>query len=217
MGEDDQTRGRSADILGDIFLDNDTVHGAIVCHGRYVRSSLLSTLLELRIQRTQPMEMLRYAIHDSPIGKLRIVCDTRAVRAIRFEDGNTRHTLPKQCVRGGPLCDRVVAELEEYFAGQRRSFDLPLAPKGTSFQQQVWRALLKIPYGETTTYGELARRIKRPNASRAVGAANGSNPISIVIPCHRVLGSNAALTGYGGGLEAKQRLLALEGGAIATR
>jgi methylated-DNA-[protein]-cysteine S-methyltransferase len=93
-----------------------------------------------------------------------------------------------------------------------RTFDFPLAPQGTPFQQQVWRALCDIPYGETTSYGELARRIGNPNAVRAVGLANGSNPIAIIIPCHRVIGSNGSLTGYGGGLPIKKALLALERG-----
>jgi methylated-DNA-[protein]-cysteine S-methyltransferase len=108
--------------------------------------------------------------------------------------------------------DDVVTQLQEYFAGTRRQFDLPLAPEGTPFQQRVWRALLEIPYGETISYGELAGQIGQRNASRAVGLANGSNPLSIVIPCHRVIGANGKLTGYGGGLPNKERLLALERG-----
>lgn len=106
----------------------------------------------------------------------------------------------------------VARQLDEYFAGARRTFDLRLAPVGTSFQTEVWQALLDIRYGETISYGELARRIGKPAASRAVGLANGSNPISIVIPCHRVIGSNGSLTGYGGGLPIKQHLLGLERG-----
>jgi methylated-DNA-[protein]-cysteine S-methyltransferase len=103
-----------------------------------------------------------------------------------------------------------VRQLRAYFAGELKDFDLPLAPKGTEFQQNVWAELCKIPYGETISYGELARRIGNPNASRAVGLANGSNPIPVVIPCHRVIGANGKLTGYGGGLPIKERLLALE-------
>ncbi len=101
-------------------------------------------------------------------------------------------------------------QLRVYFAGELKEFDLPLAPDGTPFQQKVWRELCKIPYGETISYGELARRIDNPNASRAVGLANGSNPIPIIIPCHRVIGSNGKLTGYGGGLPIKEKLIALE-------
>jgi methylated-DNA-[protein]-cysteine S-methyltransferase len=103
-----------------------------------------------------------------------------------------------------------VRQLRAYFAGQLDNFDLALSPQGTPFQQRVWSELCKIPYGETISYGELARRIGNPNASRAVGLANGSNPIPIVIPCHRVIGSNGKLTGYGGGLPIKEKLLALE-------
>lgn len=102
---------------------------------------------------------------------------------------------------------RAAAQLTEYFAGQRRDFDLPLAPHGTEFQREVWRALALIPFGVTTSYGELARTVGRPAASRAVGAANGRNPISIILPCHRVIGAGGALTGYGGGLPMKRWLL----------
>jgi methylated-DNA-[protein]-cysteine S-methyltransferase len=106
----------------------------------------------------------------------------------------------------------VIAQLEAYFAGELRRFDLPLAPEGTPFQREVWSALTAIPYGETVSYGELARRLGRPAASRAVGAANGQNPIPIVIPCHRVIGADGSLTGFGGGLAIKRRLLDLEAG-----
>jgi methylated-DNA-[protein]-cysteine S-methyltransferase len=102
------------------------------------------------------------------------------------------------------------AQLDAYFAGELERFELPLAPRGTEFQRGVWEALLEIPYGSTTTYSELARAIGRPSACRAVGAANGRNPLAVIVPCHRVLGSAGALTGYGGGLERKRRLLSLE-------
>jgi methylated-DNA-[protein]-cysteine S-methyltransferase len=108
----------------------------------------------------------------------------------------------------------VRAQLDDYFAGRRRDFDLPLAPAGTPFQRRVWQALLEIPYGQTESYGSLATRLGQPGASRAVGLANGQNRISIVIPCHRVIGSSGALTGYGGGLERKRWLLALEAGVV---
>jgi methylated-DNA-[protein]-cysteine S-methyltransferase len=104
----------------------------------------------------------------------------------------------------------AVKQLREYFAGRRAEFDLPLAPEGTEFQRTVWRNLQDIPYGETISYGELAKRVGNPKASRAVGAANGQNPIPIVIPCHRVIGANGKLTGFGGGLPTKEALLALE-------
>lgn len=107
--------------------------------------------------------------------------------------------------------EAVATELREYFSGKRKTFTIELAPQGTPFQMSVWEELLKIPYGNTTTYSELARRIDKPHAVRAVGAANGANPIPIIIPCHRVIGANGTLTGYGGGIERKQWLLALEG------
>jgi methylated-DNA-[protein]-cysteine S-methyltransferase len=107
---------------------------------------------------------------------------------------------------------RTQAQLAEYFAGERRAFDLPLAPQGSGFQVEVWRALLRIPYGETCSYGDIARVVGRPAASRAVGAANGRNPIPIIVPCHRVIGSNGSLTGYGGGLPVKRWLLDHERG-----
>jgi methylated-DNA-[protein]-cysteine S-methyltransferase len=110
---------------------------------------------------------------------------------------------------------RAATQLAEYFAGARRVFDVPLAPRGTDFQQGVWRELARIPYGETRSYGELARVLGRPSASRAVGAANGKNPISILVPCHRVIAGSGALTGYAGGLDAKRWLLAHEARARA--
>jgi methylated-DNA-[protein]-cysteine S-methyltransferase len=105
----------------------------------------------------------------------------------------------------------VAKQLAEYFSGKRTAFELDLAPRGTEFQLAVWNALLAIPYGDTISYAELARRIGKPSAVRAVGAANGANPIPVIIPCHRVIGSNGTLTGYGGGIERKQWLLTLEG------
>lgn len=139
----------------------------------------------------------------TPIGPLTLQADEVAVTAIRFGAGGAQDA--------SPLLDAAEAQLREYFAGARRTFDLPLAPHGTAFQQRVWAALRAIPYGETRTYGELAAAIGSPNASRAVGMANHRNPIPIIIPCHRVIGANGTLTGYAGGLEVKQKLLALEG------
>ncbi len=108
---------------------------------------------------------------------------------------------------GGHYSEVVARQIEEFFAGERHTFDFPLAPKGTEFQKRVWAELLRIPFGETISYGELARRVGNPAASRAVGSANGKNPISLIVPCHRVIGSNGKLTGYGGGLELKEKLL----------
>lgn len=109
----------------------------------------------------------------------------------------------------------VIKQLDEYFDGKRQDFDLPLRPAGTEFQRQVWQALQQIPFGETWSYGELAKHVGTPNAYRAVGAANGINPIPVIIPCHRVIGSNGKLTGFGGGLEAKAFLLNLESPQLA--
>ncbi len=113
-----------------------------------------------------------------------------------------------------PVLRAAAAQVREYFAGERRAFDLALAPEGTAFQRAVWEQLRLIPYGTTISYGELARRVGSPKASRAVGLANGRNPISIVVPCHRVIGANGALTGFGGGMDAKRTLLDLESGAL---
>jgi methylated-DNA-[protein]-cysteine S-methyltransferase len=115
------------------------------------------------------------------------------------------------------LLDRAARQLDEYFTRRRASFDLPLAPRGTALQREVWAALAEIPIGETRTYADLARRVGRPSAARAVGAANGKNPLSIVIPCHRVIGASGALTGYAGGLDAKRWLLEHERGALPAR
>ena len=140
---------------------------------------------------------------DSPIGPLSIETDESGrLTAIHFGSGD-----------GVPANgrSRVVTQLREYFAGTRRTFELDLALRGTPFQVAVWEELCRIPYGDTITYAELARRIGKPSAVRAVGAANGANPIPVIVPCHRVIGSNGTLTGYGGGIERKQFLLALEG------
>jgi methylated-DNA-[protein]-cysteine S-methyltransferase len=149
---------------------------------------------------------LIYTYVDTPIGSILIVGDETAIVEIHFagaepESDWTRH----------PAALREAAnQLRAYFAGERQTFDLPLAPRGTEFQQSVWSALQKIPYGETTTYSTIAERIGRPAAVRAVGAANGANPIPIVIPCHRVIGASGSLTGFGGGLDVKRQLLAME-------
>jgi methylated-DNA-[protein]-cysteine S-methyltransferase len=143
---------------------------------------------------------------DSPVGPLTIVADEqgRLVELSFHErlDAPARHVTAERA---------VAAQLAEYFCGKRRSFDVELAPRGTEFQRAVWSELCRIPFGDTISYAELARRIGKPAAVRAVGAANGANPIAVIVPCHRVIGSNGSLTGYGGGIERKQWLLALEG------
>jgi methylated-DNA-[protein]-cysteine S-methyltransferase len=151
-----------------------------------------------------------YTEIDSPLGPLLLAADAAGLRQILFVNG--RHPArPESSWREdrAPLSE-TIHQLQAYFAGELETFDLQLAPEGTPFQLEVWRRLCDIPYGETVSYGELAGRIGNPKASRAVGLANGSNPIPIVIPCHRVIGSNGKLTGYGGGLPIKEKLLALE-------
>jgi methylated-DNA-[protein]-cysteine S-methyltransferase len=154
---------------------------------------------------------MNYSYLESPIGTLLIVGDDEAVRRIEFpKNGKAREPESGWVESGrGPVAE-TIRQVREYFAGRRSEFDLPLAPEGTEFQRTVWRRLQEIPYGETISYGELAKRVGNAKASRAVGAANGQNPIPIVIPCHRVIGSNGKLTGFGGGLPTKEALLALE-------
>ena len=157
---------------------------------------------------TAPASKASYTYVDSPIGQLLLVADDRGLREINFPKGE-RAPDPVWEKNANALRE-AIRQLRDYFAGKREDFDLALAPQGTPFQQKVWKELCRIPYGETISYGELAQRIKNPNASRAVGLANGANPIPIIIPCHRVIGSNGKLTGYGGGLPIKEKLLALE-------
>ena len=147
---------------------------------------------------------------DSPLGPLTLLADDDALVGV-FMSG---HPTPEAELRSTKVLERTATQLGEYFAGTREEFDLPLAPQGTGFQQTVWRALGTIPFGTTRSYAEIAKRIRRPKAMRAVGAANGQNPISIIIPCHRVIGANGALVGYGGGLERKQWLLRHEGAQL---
>jgi methylated-DNA-[protein]-cysteine S-methyltransferase len=151
-----------------------------------------------------------YSYCESPIGKLLLVGSERGLAQIWFEGQTHKAALGDNCHEDSSELRDAVRQLRAYFAGELETFDVHLAPEGTPFQQKVWNELLKIPYGETISYGELARRIGNPNASRAVGLANGTNPIPIIIPCHRVIGSNGKLTGYGGGLPIKEKLLALE-------
>ena len=147
---------------------------------------------------------------DTPIGRLLLVADESGLRQVSFAAGRTPPVVAPDWRNGGEPLDEPSRQLEAYFAGERKQFDLLLNPEGTPFQLHVWNTLLEIPFGETISYGELARRLGNPKASRAVGLANGTNPIPIIIPCHRVIGSNGRLTGYGGGLETKRRLLEFE-------
>jgi len=151
---------------------------------------------------------------DTPIGPLLLVGGADGLREIRFHASETDADSagsPSTNGGGAEVVAETARQLRAYFAGTLREFDLALAPAGTEFQLAVWQALRDIPYGRTESYGELARRIGRPTAVRAVGAANGANPLPIVVPCHRVIGGDGSLTGYGGGLPIKQALLELEG------
>jgi methylated-DNA-[protein]-cysteine S-methyltransferase len=167
------------------------------------------------------------AVLDAPCGPLLCAVEEGgALARIEFRSGHG-HVRSEAARRGIRLVDdpkgaasrfgEVRRQLDEYFAGRRRSFELELAPVGTPFQLEVWRTLREIPYGETRSYGEIARRLGRPESSRAVGAANGANPIPIVIPCHRVIGADGSLTGFGGGLAIKALLLDLEAGRRRPR
>jgi len=156
--------------------------------------------------------MIRTQVMPSPVGPLLLAADDTSLQCIEFE--HPRH--PSAHARSGQAGENAVLrearrQLEEYFEGTRRTFALPLAPRGTAFQQQVWMALRDIPYGETISYAQLAQRLDMPTATRAVGAANGRNPLPIVVPCHRVIGADGSLTGFGGGLPTKRFLLELEG------
>lgn len=150
---------------------------------------------------------------DSPIGPLRLAADDHGLCLIGFPPPRPLNPARGESWTEGrhPLLDAAATQLADYFAGRSHAFDLPLSPRGTDFQRKVWRELSRIPYGTTISYGQLAQRVGDARASRAVGAANGRNPLPIVVPCHRVIGADGSLTGFGGGLPAKQFLLRLEG------
>ena len=147
---------------------------------------------------------------ESPIGPLLLVGDEDGLRQLWFVEGRRKRRPNPDWVQNAKPLAAAIGQLREYFAGRRENFDLPLVLDGTPFQLSVWRNLQTIPYGQTVSYLDLAKKIGNPKAVRAVGLANGSNPIPIIIPCHRVIGSNGSLTGFGGGLPVKQKLLALE-------
>jgi methylated-DNA-[protein]-cysteine S-methyltransferase len=158
--------------------------------------------------------MYAYKTMKSPVGELKLIANDKGLAAILWENDN-----PKR-VRIGPLEENknhsvlmeVERQLKDYFAGKLKRFSIKLDPLGTDFQKKVWEALLTIPFGETRSYGQIAKQIGKPKAVRAVGAANGKNPISIIAPCHRVIGANGTLTGFAGGLKVKANLLRLESG-----
>jgi len=156
------------------------------------------------------MPTIAYTYLETVLGTLLLAGDEAGLRVISFANGRRpTHADSSWRKDEGPMRE-AIRQLRAYFAGKLEKFDLPLAPEGTPFQLKVWKELCEIPYGETISYGELARRVGNPKGARAVGLANGANPIPIVIPCHRVIGSNGKLTGYGGGLPIKEKLLALE-------
>ena len=152
---------------------------------------------------------MNYQFMNTPLGRLRLVSDGTHLVTIEFEGRHGHGTGDREVC--DPVLSSCASQLEEYFAGERDTFDLPLAAGGTEFQRAVWAALADIPYGELRSYRDIATAIDKPAAVRAVGAANGRNPLPIVVPCHRVIGSDGSLTGFAGGLEAKTRLLQLEG------
>lgn len=153
--------------------------------------------------------MLYYLELETIVGKMRIIADEDAIVEIQFVRENK--SLGDAQRQETPLLLEAKRQLEEYFAGLRASFSLPLNPQGTEFQKKVWQQLEAIPFGETRTYGQIAAAIGQPKASRAVGGANHNNPIAIMIPCHRVIGANGKMVGYGGGVDIKEKLLQLEG------
>src|ERR1700721_4374613 len=156
---------------------------------------------------------LTYKLIDSPVGELKLVASDKGLVAILWENDSPGRVRLSELVEDEhhPVLRETERQLEEYFAGKRKSFSLALDMRGTRFQNDVWEALLAIPFGETRSYGQLAKQLGNPKATRAVGAANGRNPIWMVVPCHRVIGFSGKLTGFAGGLEAKAHLLALEG------
>ena len=153
-----------------------------------------------------------YDLYESPYGRILLVASGEGLSGVYFEGQKYHPQLEaawRHDARHAPLC-QAKRELAEYFSGERKRFETALAPEGTPFQCRVWRAISTVDFGATITYGELARRAKCPGSARAVGAATGRNPIGIIVPCHRIVGSNGSLTGYAGGLEKKRALLALE-------
>jgi methylated-DNA-[protein]-cysteine S-methyltransferase len=155
--------------------------------------------------------MTSHTIIPSPLGNILLTADDHGLTGINFQEAEGAKMPPRGSVESAAPFEDTTAQLTAYFRGALKHFDLPLSPAGTAFQRSVWNALCEIPYGQTISYGELAARLGKPTASRAVGAANGRNPLPIVVPCHRVIGGNGRLTGYYGGTHLKEFLLKLEG------
>ena len=163
---------------------------------------------------SRPAEPTWYTILDTPFGALCIAGTTQGLTHVEFQDGERPVRPEPDWQENQGVLDEAREQLQAYFEGQRRRFTLPVAPEGTPFQQRVWRELQQIPWGATTTYREIAEKLGQPAAVRAVGHANGRNPVAIVIPCHRVVGANGYLTGYAGGIATKRRLLQHEGALL---
>jgi methylated-DNA-[protein]-cysteine S-methyltransferase len=165
----------------------------------------------LKNQKAEAMG-LAYKMIESPIGRLKLVASEKSLVAILWQKDSPRRVRLNELVANDqhPVLIETERQLGEYFAGKRKAFSIPLDMRGTRFQKDVWKALLAIPFGETRSYGQLATQLGNPRATRAIGAANGRNPVSIIVPCHRVIGSSGKLTGFAGGLEAKAHLLSLE-------
>jgi methylated-DNA-[protein]-cysteine S-methyltransferase len=161
-------------------------------------------------KRLQTIGEVSYTQMDSPVGKLLLAADAPGLRLLSFLGGRRATALPPEWKEDKAPFGEIIRQLQAYFGGELREFDMRLAPEGTEFQLRVWNSLRTIPYGETISYAQLAQKIGNPLAVRAVGLANGCNPIPIIVPCHRVIGSNGSLTGFGGGLANKKKLLDLE-------
>lgn len=160
--------------------------------------------------------MKHYCYYDSPIGRMLLVGTEAELEELYFPNGTAKKTVSQEWTEDESVFTEPLRQLNEYFAGKRQEFNLAIAPQGTPFQQQVWRELCKIPFGETASYQTIAERLGKPKACRAVGMANGKNPLPIIIPCHRIIGKDGSLTGFGGGLAVKRQLLDLERGADAV-
>src|SRR5258708_1385756 len=160
--------------------------------------------------KTENLKAVYYTTYESPVGPLLLAGDTQALRGVNFDSSKHATSPQPGWKQNRAAFGEVIRQLQAYFRGELKKFDLTLAMEGTDFQLRVWNALPAIPYGETISYAQLADRIGNPKAVRAVGLANGSNPIPIIVPCHRVIGSDGSLTGFGGGVAPKKMLLELE-------
>ena len=171
----------------------------------------ISTISDRTTCNRQEKTEMYYHVVGSPIGPILLAGDEDGLKYLNIRKGKKKIEVPDSWIENEEFFREISGQLEAYFSGKLKSFDVKLAPEGTEFQKSVWKALCEIPYGETRTYGEIAKSIGNPKASRAVGLANNRNPIAIIVPCHRVIGANGKLTGYASGLDVKEFLLRLEG------